>query len=132
MTSVDFAAAQQRVRERRRLRDAEAQTRFQSRHNSQAPNVLTQLPFPLNSLGQQGMQAWDAVNGREGTRPAYRVGQVDAELLDEELLGLLIGQVGEGLKFFGVQWTFFSLRASELTKDSRISEMIGLQRFYWA
>jgi hypothetical protein len=27
---------------------------------------------------------------------------VDAELLDEELLGLLKGQVGEALKYFGV------------------------------
>lgn len=49
------------------------------------------------------MQAWDTIKGREGTRPAYRVGQVDAELLDEELLELLKGQVGEGLKYFGVR-----------------------------
>jgi hypothetical protein len=33
------------------------------------------------------------IKGRDGTRPAFRVGQVDAELLDEELLGLLKGQV---------------------------------------
>ncbi|WES02037.1 hypothetical protein PX690_21455 [Bacillus velezensis] len=44
---------------------------------------------------------WDTISGREGTRPAFRVGQVDAELLDEELLDLLKGQVGEGLKYFG-------------------------------
>ena len=50
------------------------------------------------------MEAWDAINGREGTRPAYRVGQVDAELLDEELHELLKGQVGEGLKYFGVRF----------------------------
>jgi hypothetical protein len=30
------------------------------------------------------------------------VGQVDAELLDEELLDLLKGQVGNALKYFGV------------------------------
>lgn len=105
MTSIDFAAAQQRVEERRRLRAAEARTRFQSERKLQASNAVTQLPFPLNTLGQRGLQAWDAIKGREGTKPAYRVGQVDAELLDEELLELLKGQVGEGLKFFGVHFT---------------------------
>ena len=45
---------------------------------------------------------WNSIKGREGTRPAFRVGQVDAELLDEELLGLLKGQVGDALKYFGV------------------------------
>ena len=103
MTSIDFAAAQQRVEERRRLREAEARTRVQSQRNLQASNALSRLPFPLNSIGQRGLQAWDSIKGREGTRPAYRVGQVDAELLDEELLELLKGQAGEGLKFFGVR-----------------------------
>ena len=105
MTSIDFAAAQQRVEERHRLRAAEARTRFQSQRDLQASNALTQLPFPLNGLGQRGLQAWATIKGREGTKPAYRVGQVDAELLDEELLELLKGQVGEGLKFFGVRLT---------------------------
>ena len=104
MTSIDFAAAQQRVQERRR-RAAEARTHFHSQRDLQASNALTQLPFPLNSLEQRGLQAWDTIKGREGTKPAYRVGQVDAELLDEELLELLKGQVGEGLKFFGVRIT---------------------------
>lgn len=53
---------------------------------------------------------WNSIKGREGTRPAFRVGQVDAELLDEELLGLLKGQVGDALKCFGVwissRWFF--------------------------
>ena len=108
MTSIDFAAAQQRVEDRRRLKAAkaaEALAHFQSQSNPQASNALTRLPFPLNNLGQRGLQAWDAIKGREGTRPAYRVGQVDAELLDEELLELLNGQVGEGLKFYGVRLT---------------------------
>ena len=105
MTSVDFAAAQQRVVERHRLRVAEEKTRFQSQRNLQASNALTRLPFPLDDLGQRGLQAWEAIKGREGTRPAYRVGQIDAELLDEELLELLRIQVGEGLKFFDVYFT---------------------------
>ncbi|CAD6577433.1 MAG: peroxisome assembly protein (Peroxin-2) [Alectoria sarmentosa] len=101
MTSVKFAAAQQRVEERRRLRAADARTRVHSQRNLQASNALTQLPFPLDKLGQRGLRAWDTIKGREGTSPAYRVGQVDSELLDEELLELLKGQVGEGLKYFG-------------------------------
>ena len=105
MASIDFAAAQQRVKERRRLKAAAARTRSQAKRNLQASNALTRLPFPLNSLGQQGLQIWDTIKGREGTKPAYRVGQVDGELLDEELLELLKGQVGEGLKFFGVHFT---------------------------
>lgn len=105
MTSIDFAAAQQRVEERRRRRAAEARTRFHSQRELQASNALTQIPFPLNRLGQKVLQAWSTIKGREGTKPAYRVGQVDAELLDEELLELLKGQVGEGLKFFGVRLT---------------------------
>ncbi|KAF6226162.1 hypothetical protein HO133_009028 [Letharia lupina] len=101
MTSINFAAAQQRVEERRRLGAVESRTRLESQQNLQALSALTRLPFPLNDLGQRGLEAWDAINGREGTRPAYRVGQVDAELLDEELHELLKGQVGEGLKYFG-------------------------------
>ena len=128
MTSVDFAAAQQRIEERRRLRAAEARTRLQSQRNLQASHALTQLPFPLSNIGQRGLQAWDAIKGREGTKPAYRVGQVDAELLDEELLELLKGQVGEGLKFFGVRLIFMSLRLSKLTRHSRTSETTGHQR----
>ncbi|POR36060.1 Peroxisomal biogenesis factor 2, partial [Tolypocladium paradoxum] len=44
--------------------------------------------------------AWAAAASREGTRPAFRVSQVDAELLDEELVELLRGQVGDALKYF--------------------------------
>ena len=36
------------------------------------------------------------------SRPAFRVGQLDTELLDEELLGLLKGQMWGGLKYFRV------------------------------
>ena len=100
MTSIDFAAAQQRVATRRQLVAAEAQMRLASQHNAHATSALTRLPF---GLGQRGLQAWDMIKGREGTRPAFRVGQVDAELLDEELLVLLKAQVGEGLKYFRVR-----------------------------
>jgi len=42
------------------------------------------------------------------SRPAFRVGQLDTELLDEELLDLLKGQLWGGLKYFRVS----SLRVS--------------------
>ena len=105
MTSVDFAAAQARVLERRRQRELEARNRLQDR-TAHLPPVLLRLPYPLSTLPNKGLYLWDTIKGREGTRPAFRVGQVDAELLDEELLGLLKGQVAEGLKYFGVSSQF--------------------------
>lgn len=104
MSSTNFAAAQERVLERRRLREAEARARLAEQQRASPVNhpALQRLPYPLSRLPQSGLSLWNAVNGREGTRPAFRVGQVDAELLDEELLGLLKSQVGEALKYFGV------------------------------
>lgn len=104
MSSANFVAAQQRVLERRRRREAEAHGRLADQQRSSVTNhpAVQRLPYPLNTLPQSGFSLWDAIKGREGTRPAFRVGQVDAELLDEELLGLLKGQVGEALKYFGV------------------------------
>jgi peroxin-2 len=105
MTSDNFAAAQRRVLERRRLREAEAQARLaeQQRASRVDPAALERLPYPLNTLSGSGLRLWNTIRGREGTRPSFRVGQVDAELLDEELLSLLKGQVGEALKYFGVR-----------------------------
>jgi len=104
MTSADFSLAQQRLAARRRLREAEAQARLAQQQNSHASTAFDRLPFPLSRIGRVGLQSWDGIKGREGTRPAFRVGQVDAELLDEELQDLLKGQVGEALKYFGVCW----------------------------
>jgi peroxin-2 len=87
MPSADFAAAQERIAARRAQRARKLPSR--------APSS-TRLP-----LGASILSIWDSIKGREGTRPAFRVGQVDAELLDEELLGLLKAQVSEGLKYFG-------------------------------
>ena len=102
MTSNDFALAQQRLAARRQAREADAQSRIASQQEaSRAEQQLSRLPYPLGRLGRAGLSTWDSIKGREGTRPAFRVGQVDAELLDEELLELLNGQVGEGLKYFG-------------------------------
>lgn len=109
MSSTNFAAAQERVLERRRLRETEARARRaeQQRASPINPATVQRLPYPLNRVPGAGWLLWNNVKGRDGTRPAFRVGQVDAELLDEELLSLLKGQVGEALKYFGVcaDWT---------------------------
>ena len=102
MTTTDFAAAQQRIIARRQLRATEAQRRVADQRSRQASSSLSRLPFHLGAFGRNGVELWNTIKGREGTRPAFRVGQVDAELLDEELLELLRGQAGEALKYFGV------------------------------
>ncbi|KAK2617053.1 peroxisome assembly protein (Peroxin-2) [Conoideocrella luteorostrata] len=97
MTDSSFIQAQQRVAARRQAREAETAARLASqREISRARSQLQRLPFPFNRLSP----AWEAVSSREGTRPAFRVAQVDAELLDEELVDLLKGQVGDALKHF--------------------------------
>ena len=101
MTSVDFAAAQQRINTRRQAQLAQQQERLHSQRHLNASSAIQRLPFPLAGFGRYGLDIWDTIRGREGTKPAFRVGQVDAELLDEELLELLRAQVGEGLKYFG-------------------------------
>ena len=108
MASADFAAAQERIAARRAQRDSEARARAAARNEAHASSVA-RLPYPFNRLRGAGFSLWDSISGREGTRPAFRVGQVDAELLDEELLELLKGQVGEGLKYLGVSVLAFLL-----------------------
>ncbi|PBP20775.1 peroxisomal biogenesis factor 2 [Diplocarpon rosae] len=102
MESNGFALAQQRLAARRHAREVETQARIVAQQQaSQFSEHLNRLPYPLIRLGHAGISAWDSIKGREGTRPAFRVGQVDAELLDEELLELLKRQVGDALKYFG-------------------------------
>ncbi len=90
MPAADFAAAQQRIAARRAQRAVYQQ---RAHHDASARS-----PFPFGGV-------WNAIKGRSGTKPEFRVGQVDAELLDEELLSLLKDQVGEGLKYFGTHIT---------------------------
>ncbi|KAG5934094.1 peroxisome assembly protein (Peroxin-2) [Claviceps sorghi] len=97
MTDSSFVQAQRRVAARRRAREADLSARLSAqREASRVSARLQRLPFPLSRLSS----AWDAVSSREGTRPAFRVAQVDAELLDEELVDLLRGQAAEALKYF--------------------------------
>lgn len=99
--AADFRAAQQRVQARQQEREAQSWAALE-RDNGRIAQRLTRLPAPLASLGERGARTWRQFGGREGTKPAFRVGQVDAELLDEELISLLKDQVGEGLKYLGV------------------------------
>ncbi|KAK6074188.1 peroxisomal biogenesis factor 2 [Seiridium cupressi] len=102
MSSTNFAQAQQRLAARRQARERETQARLTAhREASRAWSQVSRLPFPLNRLGSSSLSTWQVISSREGTRPAFRVGQVDAELLDEELVDLLRGQVGDALKYFG-------------------------------
>ncbi|XXH05590.1 hypothetical protein Hte_012022 [Hypoxylon texense] len=102
MSSTNFAQAQQRLAARRQAREREAQARIAATQQaSRAWSEVTRLPYPLNRLGSTTLSAWEVISSREGTRPAFRVGQVDAELLDEDLVGQLRDQVGEALKYFG-------------------------------
>jgi peroxin-2 len=101
MASVDFAAAQQRVLARRAAREAEERAYLHRQHQRASSSPLSRLPFPLSQASGPLHSVWTSLQRREGTRPAFRVGQVDAELLDEELLDLLKGQAGEGLRYWG-------------------------------
>ncbi len=113
MPAADFAAAQARIAARRQQRLLEQQRGHRSNartplvassngSSGPEPSLRPTRQSPLDNLANTGLMVWDSIRGREGTKPAFRVGQVDAELLDEELLELLKGQVGEGMKYYGV------------------------------
>lgn len=99
MTSPDFAAAQARVIARR----AAAARPAPPPTPPSLPPALLNLPPGLRSLASTTLSTWTTFRHNPPTAPTpyFRVGQVDAELLDEELLQLLRGQVGDALKYFG-------------------------------
>lgn len=97
---ADFAAAQKRILERRAARES-ALTAASTAHRETRLAQLTSLPPQLRTFTFDLLTFWDFLKSPYGTRPAFRVGQVDAELLDEALLDLLKKQAGEGLKLFG-------------------------------
>lgn len=104
MTNPSFAQAQARLAARRAARESQTQILLaaEAQSRSQLRSQISSHSSPLlRSLGGGALSLWDTVSSREGTRPAFRVGQVDAELLDEELLGLLREQVGDALKYVG-------------------------------
>lgn len=101
MTTADFAAAQARVIARRAAREVNEQTRVHRQRSGAHASPLLRLPFPLSRASVPLHFIWTVLQGQEGTKPAFRVGQVDAELLDEELLDLIKGQAADALKYFG-------------------------------
>ena len=101
MSHASFAAAQERVNARHAARNQARQAQLQARQAFIQDSPFSRLPYPLNQVASPLSSLWLTLVSREGTRPAFRVGQVDAELLDEELLELLKGQVGEALKYYG-------------------------------
>ena len=100
MSSGSFAAAQQRIQARQEARRQEARTAQQAQQTLARESVFGRLPFPLNRSAGPLTSLWTTLLDSEGTQPAVRVGQVDAELLDEELLTLLKAQIADALKYF--------------------------------
>ena len=122
MPPPDFTTAQQRVLARRAARSASTQAHLTSLHTAHASSpLLTLLPAPLKTLALSSLQTWSQISTPYGTRPAFRVSQLDAELLDEELLALLSAQVGDGLKYFG----------SHLRDEWANEIMLGLRAVLW-
>ncbi|KAK4218284.1 Pex12 amino terminal region-domain-containing protein [Rhypophila decipiens] len=97
-----FQAAQTRLLLRRQQREqAESARLALQTSESTLRNRISQTQSPLlRRLGSSTLSLWDTISSREGTRPSFRVGQVDAELLDQELVDLLKTQVGDALKYF--------------------------------
>lgn len=122
MPTPDFTSAQQRVLARRAARESTIQSQLSSQHRAHASNpLIAQLPAPLNRLALKTLSTWDLISTPFGTRPFFRVSQVDAELLDEELLSLFQSQVGDGLKYFGGH-----------LRDEWVAEiMLGLRAVLW-
>lgn len=97
MTSADFVNARKRVEARRAQR-------LQNLNNTHANDatIARRKLSPVERVQSSVKGIWNILRGYEGTKPASRVRQVDTELLDQELLGLLQSQVGEALKFYRV------------------------------
>ncbi|KAK5942594.1 peroxisome assembly protein (Peroxin-2) [Knufia obscura] len=100
MSSGSFAAAQQRIQARQEARRVEAQAAHQAQQTLARESTLGRLRFPLNRTANPLTSLWSTLLTNEGTKPAVRVSQVDAELLDEELLVLLKSQIADALKYF--------------------------------
>lgn len=104
LSRPSFAEAQRRLVSRRQAREAEHTARLQAQRarTSVVNDNIAKLPLPLRFLGRAGLSAYNSIQeggGIAGTRPAFRVSQVDAELLDDELIELLRGQVRDAFKY---------------------------------
>ena len=100
MSPGSFAAAQQRIQARQEARRKEAQAAQLLTQQATNSSSISRLPFPLNRTAGPLTSLWTTISSDDGTNPSIRVGQVDAELLDEELLTLLRSQISDALKYF--------------------------------
>lgn len=100
MSPGSFAAAQQRIQARQEARRQEAQAAKLISQQVVTSSPVSRLPFPLNRTAGPLNSLWTTLLSDDGTNPSIRVGQVDAELLDEELLTLLRSQISDALKYF--------------------------------
>lgn len=96
MPSSDFSAAQDRILQRRRHNE-EAATVAARAHSIRQPSTIS----GLSHIRRHAHSIWQTLESRAGTSPLHRVSQVDAELLDEELISLFKSQVHEALKYYG-------------------------------
>ena len=87
-----------------RLTTSLATTTDWSLANNRAQSRIVQLQEQRarEATGTSRLTSFFTGSLSSGSRPAFRVGQLDTELLDEELLELLKGQLWGGLKYFRV------------------------------
>jgi len=101
MSPSDFAAAHQRVLDRRRQRETASRAQ-QNQDAAVTSSLLARLPAflsPSISFASLNTTLSGALS-RYGTSPSFRVSQLDSELLDAELLDLLKSQVSDALKYY--------------------------------
>ncbi|POS83891.1 hypothetical protein EPUL_005167 [Erysiphe pulchra] len=101
MTNYELALAQQRLAARRAAATSQKASSTSIESSSSLSGRNSRLSTILGQFQAIVQKGYENVSRREGTRPFYRVGQFDAEQLDEELLELLKRQVVDGLKYFG-------------------------------
>lgn len=100
MSTGSFAAAQQRILARHEARRLEAQNARHAEIARVQSSQIGRLPPPLNRAAGSLAHFYSVIAANTGTSPAVRVSQVDAELLDDELLTLLRTQITDALKYF--------------------------------
>lgn len=107
MAQTEYAAARERVLERQRQRASALLAQRRQQHaipslSSSSPvnTLIARLPTPLRSSLTSFSAHVSLALGREGTNPSFRVGQLDSELLDNELLDLFKTQVSDALRYY--------------------------------
>ncbi|KHJ33941.1 putative peroxisomal biogenesis factor 2 [Erysiphe necator] len=101
MTNYELTLAQQRIAARRATSSSQKALLKSTESISRLKRQSSHLSTVLSLIQDIFMKGYKNVSRREGTRPFYRVGQFDAEQLDEELLNLLKNQIINGLKYYG-------------------------------